>query len=391
MSRFPAIALICCLVACGDDTAAVDAGGDDASTVDAASSFDARPLCDRTPAAANRTRYIAVNLPFATMDGDGYELLELDMNGTITRPGTSFDLGRSFLGQIAFTPDGEVGLVAQDDGTVGVFHIDSAGDVTVVHAAYDSGGDDQFYADSVVVHPDGQRAFILNSQWRKYGGGIWEAYINCDGSLDDARQVAAARLPYALAFTDDSTAVVAAKDMLDTVADDTAYLLDLDAPSVVASADAFGHTDAIVSDIALSVSGAYAIISDSSIISQNSVARVAVGDSTLTPSGTLTIFDPVAVVASPFDSTAMVITGEGDGVHYVDMTTFTALTEITYVGASPQLPGAAVMISRGDLQGRVLIAVNQGVHQVDFVDSAPPTDVGLTSFGSIIGAIGVQP
>ena len=242
-----------------------------------------------------------------------------------------------------------------------------------------------------MVHPDGQRAFILNSQWRKYGGGVWEAHIGCDGTLEPARQLAASRSPYALAFAGDSTAVVAAKDMLDELAGDTAYLLDIDAPAVVDATDAFGNTDAIMSDIALSSDGAYALISDNGLFSDHSVARVAVGADSLTAGGTLPVGDPIAVLASPFDSTALVVSGEGDAFYYVELDVFSALTEMTYTGASPQLPGGAVMIERGSLAGRVLVSVNQGVHQVDFVDSGSPVDVGLTSLGSIIGAIGVQP
>jgi len=53
------------------------------------------------------------------------------------------------------------------------------------------------------------------------------------------------------------------------------------------------------------------------------------------------------------------------------------------------------MIDRGLLRGRVLIAENLAIRQVQFNPDGSITDLGTTSLGSgipaIVGAIGVQP
>ena len=92
------------------------------------------------------------------------------------------------------------------------------------------------------------------------------------------------------------------------------------------------------------------------------------------------------------------VSGFGDAVFVVDRGTgaqpFSVRGEPTYVGASPQLPSAAVMIERGTLDGLVLIAENQGVRRMQLATGGV-TDLGLTTLGSgtdaITGALGVQP
>jgi len=69
--------------------------------------------------------------------------------------------------------------------------------------------------------------------------------------------------------------------------------------------------------------------------------------------------------------------------------------EVNYQNGNPQLPSAAVVITRGTLNGRVLVAENLAVRQLQFAAGSAISDVGLTSFGSgipnIVGTVGVQP
>ena len=95
------------------------------------------------------------------------------------------------------------------------------------------------------------------------------------------------------------------------------------------------------------------------------------------------------------------VSGYGDAIFVLPYdpnnptTPFGADVELTYSGGAPQLPGKAVMLTRGQLEGWVFIAENLGVRTVVFESNGQVTDHGRTSFGAgtenIVGAIGVQP
>jgi hypothetical protein len=111
--------------------------------------------------------------------------------------------------------------------------------------------------------------------------------------------------------------------------------------------------------------------------------------------------DPYAIVTSPYDDAALVVSGFGNDLHLLSYdpddgtTPFVDNGPPTYQGGAPQLPGKAVMIERGDLTGRVLLTEYNGVRQVTFRQGGTIVDHGLTTFGggteSNVGAIGVQP
>src|SRR5262249_47483310 len=69
--------------------------------------------------------------------------------------------------------------------------------------------------------------------------------------------------------------------------------------------------------------------------------------------------------------------------------------ELTYVGAAPQSPRTTLVLTRGSLNGRVLVAEAYGVRQVQFQPGGGATDLGLTSLGTtndvLVGSMGVQP
>jgi hypothetical protein len=374
----------------GPDAAAVDAGGADAAT------------CVRAPAAADRVRKIVVSHPFAPGE-NVYQVLDLAADGAISDPGVTFTMGKGNLGAIAFTPDGEVGLVAQDDGSIGVFRFDDDGAPVVVDAAFTSG---DLYATGIVMDPGGAFAYVLDDQWRENGGGIYRLAIGCDGAVTDLGRWLPSKLPAGIALRGDRL-IVAATDVDGSATGDDVHALDRDVepPLPTAGADAFGDDDAIVAGTALTSDHAYFLVGDNSAFSgvPNRVAVVGISDDgdSVTPLQVLSpIEDPLALIASPFGDVVLAVSGFGDAVFVLDQdgpetAPFSVRGEMTYVGASPQLPGGAVMIEQGALRGMVIVAENLGVRRIQLEGGGVVTDLGLTALGSdnaaITGVIGVQP
>jgi hypothetical protein len=312
----------------------------------------------------------------------------------------TFALGRATSGEIAFTPDGEVGLVAQEDGTVGVFRL-RGGAPQVVHAAFRG----KFYADSIVMDPGGERAYVLDAQWRENGGGVHAVRIGCDGQLEDEGLVAAARLPRGLALLPEGRALLAAEDVLTSRAGDSAHLLELTPkPAIIGGADAFGDEEAMISALAVTADGRYALIGDNSEFSgiPNRIAVVEILQSGLRAVQVLKdLNDPVSIVASPFGNAALFASGYGNALFALSysadapMVPFAVRGEVAYNGRKPQLPDGAVLLTRGALRGKVLLAELQGVRQVRFLPDGGVADDGLfavgTGLANIVGAIGVQP
>lgn len=259
LSRAGLLGLIL-LCACGDGSADPrDGGADGHAAVDGGA--DADPGCARTPAAADRARYLVVSHPFAEGGGSSnrWEVLSLSTAGAIATTGTTFEMGRGNEGRIAFTPDGAIGVAAQDDGTLGIFAIDEAGAVTVIEPGWNAAG--AFYAASVVMAPDGARVYVLDSQWRDNGGGIYPVALDCDGAPSLEGRTVAGKLPYELVLSGDR-ALVAAADVLDSAAGHDAHLLAWPEPAVIAGADAFAEDMQIVSAAAVTADGDYFLIGD---------------------------------------------------------------------------------------------------------------------------------
>ncbi len=395
---YPLIALG--IVACGgDDAAAPDAGTDAEVTPDAPAG------CMRTSAAPDRPRFVVISHPFNAA-GDAsptFEVLDLSATGALTRPQPprTFSLAkRASFGTIEFTPDGEIGLVALDDGHLGVFRIDAAGTPTVVDASFAGG----FYADHVVIDPRGDRAWIVDGNTRENGGGIYVVTIACDGTLSEGGLVAAANLPGGLAFTVDGRAVVPARNILDvTTAGLDAHLLRWsDAPSVLGGADAFGDDEAIVGGSALTSDGKAFLVGDKSSFASvpNRVAVVGVGAASLTPLTVITpLEDPEAIATSPFGDVALVTSAFGDAIFVLDTGgtagAWRVRGQVTYVQGSPMLPGDMAKLARGMLNGHVLVAENVSIRHLAFRPSGAVDDLGSLQLGSglqnIAGVIGVTP
>ena len=404
------------------DAGVVEASGGDSST------------CHATEGAPDRARKVVISHPYdAAQNASGdFEVWDLSETGTLTQPKVHFTLGPTTLGMIAFTPDGAVGLVAEDDGTLGVFRFDGSGAPVGVSASLKG----SYYATGVVMDPSGARAYVLDDQTVNNGGGIYTVAIACDGTLTDEGLLASADLPAGVLPVPGGAAVVLAKSLHGTpalvdggvaIADagydawpfdagpeagpppghcNDAVLVSWPAASKVTGfADPFGDDLAIVSTGALTQDGRYVLLGDNSQFSgvPNRVGIVSVTATGIAAAGIVeNVNDPETLVASPFDDTVLVTSAFGNALFVLGETSgggapFAMQAPLAYVGGEPQLPGPAVMIALGGLTGRVLVAENQAIRQVQFAKHASVTDLGPTSTGnvndftSIVGAIGVQP
>jgi hypothetical protein len=394
------IQLVACtmLVACGGDSQPAVDGGSDA-VIDSASG------CARAPAAADRTRFVVIAHPY---DKDGkslpaFEVLELSAAGMLTRssPPRTFMLGfRMPFGNISFTPDGKIGLAPLDNGKLGIFALAADGTPTVL----DPGFTGSFYADRVVMHPSGERAWVVDTNTRENGGGIYEIEIACDGQIVDRGQVAAARSPGGLAFAG-TRGVIAARDVLDSPKTGSdLHVLDFTttAPTYAAGGDVFGDDDQMFSGFALSRDGSTAFVGDSNFGGTNRVAVAAIGASGVSARQVITmITDPSGIAASPFGDAAIVTSSQppGEGIYVLDTGgsggAWRNRGKLAVIGGNAELPGDLVQIDRGALDGRVLISELSRIRQVTFAAGGAVNDAGSLVFGSgldeICGAIGVQP
>ena len=359
--------------------------------------------CPRLPAPADRVRKVAVSLPYDT-NGDpanAWMFLDLSAEGALAPTGTTLQMGPAFGGQVTFTPDGAVGIVPQNDGTLGVFRVGADGTPVVVHAAFKG----SFYADRVVMAPEGDHAWVLDGEWANIGGGVYRVDIACDGTLSDQGRVLASKLPRALLPLPGrpDRAVLAADDTLGSPAGMDVHLLGWGAsPTLLGSAQAFG-ADAIVTGATVTPDGKYVLLGDNDEISgtPNSITVVAVTGDSLSLPGNFPFNDPVVLLAAPAGGTVLAMSGYGNALFVLDRddgnatTPFSNRGEVAYMGGKPQLPGAAALIDRGALSGMVLVTEVAGIRTVWMKADGTVTDLGVTSLGEgytgMPGAIGVQP
>ena len=360
--------------------------------------------CRAEPQAADRDRLLMVAYPYGS-DGSqaqAWAVFTLDSDGELTDSGTRVDMGRGYGGHVAFTPDGSLGMVAQDDGSLGVFEVLEADEVRVVHARLE--GD--FYATAVVADPSGEWAWIVDGNWVENGGGLYRAAIDCDsGELGAATRVIEARLPSWVGFLHQrhDRALLVGRAAGGAGGGEDAFLLEPGAaPDILGGADLFGDDEAIFAGSALSFDDATLLVGDNSFFSglPNRVAIAGVAEQGIEPLQVIEdIDDPVDIIASPYADKALVLSGYSDALFVLDYQSGAAAPyslegELAYQGASPQLPTAADQVTRGSLKGLVVLTENQGLRRLRF-EPGEIIDLGLSSFGSgldrIPGAIGVQP
>jgi len=354
--------------------------------------------CPRPLPAADRKRKVVVSHPFGD-NPNRYEVLDLDRRGRLTPSGATFEMDRASSSKpIAFTPDGKIGVVVQERGTLGVFRFDEQGRVTVVERGFQ--GD--FFARSVAMDPTGARVYVADGNTEANGGGVYEVAIGCDGHLTSRGRIVPGGTAHALTFLprDNRRAFLAAGKAFDSGDNSDTFVVDLRRPALIAQADGFGDHSAIVSSVAVTNDGKHALVADDGLAVGNRIAVVALPS--MQPKQMLKTKAPFALATSPWDNAALVVNGDScdeiTTLRYDAGNTaepFTDTGPLAYTAPRPQLPGAAVMIARGALKGRVLVAELMAVRQVQFTREGAVTDVEQTrwesSIENIVGTVGVQP
>lgn len=379
---------------------AVDPGTDSAAP-DAAP--DGPAGCSRTLAPADRARKVVISHPFKE-SGDkavDFEVLDLSAAGVLTKPATpvKFTMGTALYAPVVFTPDGEVGLVAQDDGTIGVFRFPAGGGApVVVHAAFDGG----FYAGGIILAPDGSHGWVLDSNTADNHGGVYEILIGCDGTLTSKGLVVPGGSATAMALlpSDPTKALLSAKAAFASAPNTDVHLIDLAARKVIASISPFGDLKAIPSSLAIMPDGKNALVADDGLNVGERIAVVRLSPA-LAPLGLLQTPFPSTVLASPFGNSAIVLNGDSsDAIHVLSYDAakpapFVITGEVAYAFPKPQIPTTASSIERGSLKGTVLVGENLGVRKLVFGADGKVTDAALLTYpdgiANIVGVVGVQP
>lgn len=367
--------------------------------------------CQRLPKAADRPRKVVLGHPY-DVDGNAakvYDILDMSESGVITQPNPRVKvvMSRAYDGHVVFTPDGEIALVAQDDGTVGELRFDAAGNATVLQ----TGWKDQFWADQVVMDPSGERFYVLDSNWKNNGGGITSVKIGCDGTLTREGMLFQTQNVYALDFVASrpNEALVHARKVPDDSATTDLHLFAWGAsPALTASTNAFPDDQAIVPGARFMPDGKWALVADNqayppspnpNLVGQR-VAAVPVLASGFGTAQQITPFSDLNdVIPSPHGNAALLISCQGNAFYTLsydstNASPFGAATKMT-LSPKPQLPTTGVTLDRGTLKGRAFIAELSGIRQIQFNPDGSVTDLGLTEFladlESITGAMGVQP
>lgn len=407
----PSLALCLGFVtACGGDDGGGMTGDPDASMgVDGNGGQDGSTACSRAPGADDRTRFVVVAHPYTGggSPSSAYEVLELTANGKLTRfaPPRTFELGaRTPFGTIAFTPNG-VGVVAMDNGNLGIFRLDDEGMPTVVAPNFDGA----FYAERVVMDPSGERVWVIDRNTRDNDGGIYRVDLACDGTPTDGGLVVAGGSIGGLGFVGDN-AVVSGREVLDstTTPDDVHLLSWGTTPARIGGTDAFGDDNQVLSGFTLNHDGTKAIVGDSNVAGTNRVAIVGVSATALTPIAVLNdITDPSSMAASPYGDVVVVSASQpggmyDEGIWVLDTGgaagAWQVRGELTYANGRAVLPGDMVTIDRGQLAGSVIVSELSNVRrlmfratgEVDDVDSVTTDETGDgDDLSAINGAIGV--
>ncbi len=377
---------------------ACSGGKDDTSTDDTGSVDPAG--CRATPQAADRDRLVVISHPY---DEDGgpantWRTLTLTEEGELVLDGDAFEMGRASDGQVVFTPDGSVGMVAQKDGSIGVFRVGEDGSVEVANLGFR----EDFYAGRLIADASGESVWIVDPNWPVNGGGIYRASISCEnGMLSDSEMVFESKLAAGFLIQENKAVIVGQEVPGSNTGDDLA-LVDIETlGDAISAADAFGDDEANVSDATLAGDGNFVLMADNSEFSgiPNRIAVAQLTGDTLVASGIIEdVYDPVALIASPFGDTVLVLSGYGDALWVLEAggsTGFFLRGEVAYEDGRPALPTAASLVSRGSLSGRVIVTKNQGLQQVQMTADGVVRDLGTTSSGigftAIPGAVGVQP
>jgi hypothetical protein len=393
--RFAGLCGVLVLVACGQTSAPDSLASSDDPLAPAGVDTT---VCSRPMRPANRNRKVVVTHPYSAGPKKKLEVLELHTTGELTKTGVVFQMGPPSYTPIVFTPDGEIGLVPQDDGTIGIFRFDAFGMPQVVDGAFQPGCD----ASHIVMSPSGNKAYLLDPDTDANGGGVYELDIACDGTVTAKGRVVPGGSANAMAFMPRSRteAILTGVKAFDSTAGNDTFALDMHAPSLKAQGTTFGAAPGIASSIDVTADGKYALITDDSLKAGNRVGVITL--ESMKPRQIIDTKAPFQVVASVYGNAALVVNGDSaDQLTVLKYDASNAETPFADGGAMnytlprPELPGAAVQITRGALKGRVLVTELKSVRQVQFMPDGGVADVSQVLWDKtdegVIGTLGVQP
>jgi hypothetical protein len=169
-------------------------------------------------------------------------------------------------------------------------------------------------------------------------------------------------------------------------------------------------TDSIVSDMAVTPDGRYALFTDNGLFSTHGVgvAALSVGAVSLLSSQpylTLDGMDPALIVASPHGNALLVGTaggGSNDGVRRITYddanptAPFADSGNVAYAHGRPGIPTVGVVVTRGSLIGTAIIKEYDGLRVFRFNADGTVTDVAEVpsreaDLGALIDGLGLQP
>lgn len=390
-----------------DDTVDTDVTADTGDT--ASDDTDVAPPlgCRGTPRPASAERAVVVGFPYDA-DGDRglvWEVMSLDEDGALSRPGRRFELGRAPWGEVTFTADGSLGVVAQEDGSLGIFTLDDDGVPTVVDAAWSGDVDGEFYAGSLVFDDDGSRAWVVDGNWANNGGGIYEVAFDCvTGAPSLVGQVIDSKLAEGLHRLPDGRVVIVAHEVGEET-DGEVFVLSgwPDAPVVDGSATLFDYDDFFFGSTTITPNGRYLLVGENSEFSgvDNRVVWASLdGTAPVAADDAVLVLDPFDLIVSPWGNAALVASFYDDALLALAIDgsadpVVSLVGELDYDGGRPQLPASLVQVARGPQKGLVLVSENTGVRRVRFDATGAVTDLGRFDLGEglddIPGAIGLQP
>lgn len=345
-------------------------------------------------------RFGAVSLPYQDSGGssDRWEVLSFMASGELARTGEFFSMGRGFDGEIAFTPDGSLGLAVQDNGSLGVFTLSPEGVPTVVEEQFnDDGAGGTFYASSVWIDPSGERAIVLDGNWPNNGGGLIEVLLDCQtGAPTSQGMILSTKLARHLLPAPGGRHVLVATEVEGIAGD--AHLVDLGTASVLSSVSLWPDDDAIVGGASWAGHGEHLVVGDISAFSgvPNRVAVAHLSGDQLQLSQVLSpLEDPTSIGA--WGESTLVASGFGDRLVALGFeggsTPFSIDGPISTMGGNPQIPTVVVPVRGSGSDGYFLVSEVTGVRVVEASDSGVMVDRGVSSFGGGVenmpGALGL--
>jgi len=392
------------LVGCTESTkspGSTDSGtGEEDTGSEDDTGFPAAEGCRAAHRDSEQARVVLVNLPFDGA-GESWAVMDLDISGALSDTGTRVSAGAAFLGSGAFTPDGSLGVVAQDDGSIAIFAVDAAGTVAVVEPAWSSG----FYASAVAIDPSGERAWVVDQNTVENGGGIYAVDLDCTDGTPSAADLPADTLGrfFSAGLPGAAVPVPGRFDRLLVVGgqDDGTDVSLLSVPdgAELDRIDAFNDSDdAWLTAADITPAGDLLLLTDTSAWStrDNELAAIAIDGDSLVQAGVDSLFDGVAVRVGPSGSTALVSSGYDDAIVRVQLDASASDAarvdgKLLTGGGDPQLPGGMVSVQRGSLAGLALVAEVYGVRSVMMGVDGAATDLGVADLPSNAGALLVQP